>query len=183
MNAGILLLRLLLSLLLAGHAGQKLFGWFDGHGITGTAPLFDRWGLRPAKLMVTVAGISELAGAVLMSTGTFTAVGVAFVVGTMLVAASVNSSNGFWAIRGGYELPLVYGVLGFGIGLVGPGRYSVDAHTDLLRFAGPGYVVFAAAAAVVGATPLIARITVTRRTESAALAPPVAKPADHLRTA
>ena len=183
MNTGILLLRLLLSLLLAGHACQKLFGWFDGHGVAGTAPLFDRWGLRPAKLMVTVAGASELVGAVLMGTGTLTAVGVAFVVGTMLVAASANSANGLWAIGGGFELPLVYGLLGVGIGLVGPGRYSIDAQTGLLRFAGTAYVLAAAAAAVIFAMPLVARIMTTRRTESATISPPVADPADPLQTA
>lgn len=163
MDAGILFLRLLVGCLMAGHALQKLFGWFDGHGIAGTAPLFAQWGLRPARPMVAIAGASELAGAVLIASGTFTAVGVAFVVGTMLVAGSVNAANGLWAVGGGYELPLVYGLMGLGIGLVGPGRYSVDAHTQLERFTGSGYVLAAAAAAIICSAPLVVRIVRTRR--------------------
>ena len=162
MDEGILLLRLLLGTLMAGHALQKLLGWFDGLGIGGTAALFEQWGLRPPRLMVAAAGTSELVGAVLIVTGTFTALGVACVVGTMLVAASVNFSHGLWATRGGYELPAVYGLLGLGIGLVGPGRYSVDYQAGLITYASHAYVLLAAAAGVVGAAPLVIRVLQTQ---------------------
>jgi putative oxidoreductase len=162
MDEGILLLRLVLGALMAGHALQKLLGWFGGLGIDGTAALFERWGLRPGRLMVVAAGASELLGAVLIATGTLTALGVACVVGTMLVAASTSWPNGLWAVKGGYELPGVYGLLGLGIGLLGPGRYSVDFTTGLVNYASHAVVLVAAAAGVVGALPLIIQVLRTR---------------------
>jgi putative oxidoreductase len=158
MSEGILLLRLLLGILLTGHALQKLFGWFDGHGIDGTAPLFESWGLAPGRLLVVTAACSELTGSVLIATGTLTALGVAFIVGTMLVAGSVNTPNGLWANNKGYELPLIYGVLALGIGLVGPGHLSVDYQAGLMQFTRAGWVLGAAAAGVIGASPLLARV-------------------------
>lgn len=161
MDDAILLLRLLLGVLMAGHALQKLLGWFGGFGIEGTARLFESWGLRPGRLMVAAAGTAELLGAVLIATGTLTALGVACIVGTMMVAASVSFPHGFWASKGGYELPAVYGVLGLGIGLAGPGRYSVDAQAGLLQYESTALVLMAAAAGVVGAAPLVIRVVRT----------------------
>ncbi|WP_306819911.1 DoxX family protein [Streptomyces sp. CA-210063] len=60
MNLGLLLLRLLLAALLFGHGTQKLFGWFGGAGLAGTAAVFDRWGFVPARRMVLVAAAAEL---------------------------------------------------------------------------------------------------------------------------
>jgi putative oxidoreductase len=37
MSYGILLLRVVFGLTLAAHGSQKLFGWFGGHGLRGTA--------------------------------------------------------------------------------------------------------------------------------------------------
>ena len=36
MEVGLLLIRLVVGLFLAGHGAQKLFGWFGGHGTEGT---------------------------------------------------------------------------------------------------------------------------------------------------
>jgi putative oxidoreductase len=36
-------------MLLIGHAAQKLFGWFGGHGLTGTGAFFDGIGYRPGR--------------------------------------------------------------------------------------------------------------------------------------
>lgn len=110
--------------------------------------------------MVTAAGTSELVGAVLIVTGIFTALGVACVVGPMLVSASVNFTHGLWATRGGYELQAVHGLLGLGIGLVGPGRYSVDYQAGLSTYASHAFVLLAAG--VVGAAPLVIRVLQTQ---------------------
>ena len=42
-NAGQLALRAGLGGVLVAHGVQKLFGWLGGHGLTGTAPLSNRW--------------------------------------------------------------------------------------------------------------------------------------------
>jgi putative oxidoreductase len=53
MEYGILLLRLVVGLLFAGHGAQKLFGWFGGGGPAGTAGFFGSLGYRwPAALAV-----------------------------------------------------------------------------------------------------------------------------------
>ena len=49
MAIGLLILRVVVGALMIGHGTQKLFGWFGGGGVTGTAGMFDRVGLRPAR--------------------------------------------------------------------------------------------------------------------------------------
>ncbi|MDQ1060827.1 putative oxidoreductase [Arthrobacter globiformis] len=163
MDEGILLLRVVLAVLVACHGTQKLFGWFGGGGIQGTAPLFAAWGLRPAPLMVAVAGTLEVAGAASIASGTVSILGTALVFGTMLVAASVSRQNGIWAAKGGYELPLLYGLIALGLGVTGPGRYSVDQALALPDFTGMGYTAAAAALSFIGASPLLIRTTRTAR--------------------
>jgi putative oxidoreductase len=46
----------------------------------------------------------------------------------MVVAAiKVHWRNGFWAAKGGYELPFVLGTTAAVAGVAGPGAYSVDS--------------------------------------------------------
>ena len=49
MNTGLLILRVVLGLLLAGHGAQKLFGWMGGPGLAGTARMFESIGFRPGR--------------------------------------------------------------------------------------------------------------------------------------
>lgn len=46
MTIGLLLLRLVVGLVMAGHGMQKLFGWFGGNGWTSTAVF---WGARDSS--------------------------------------------------------------------------------------------------------------------------------------
>lgn len=43
-DVGVLLIRLVVGLLLAGHGAQKLFGWFGGSGLTETGRQFSAMG-------------------------------------------------------------------------------------------------------------------------------------------
>ncbi|MCX4658283.1 DoxX family protein [Streptomyces uncialis] len=90
MEIGLLVLRLLLGGLLFGHAAQKLFGWFRGHGPDGTGTVFETWGFRPGKPLVVLAALCELTAAASMVTGLLIPLGAAIALGTMLVAGSVN---------------------------------------------------------------------------------------------
>ncbi|MDS1270538.1 DoxX family protein [Lipingzhangella sp. LS1_29] len=123
MELGLLLLRLLLAALLIGHSTQKLFGWFGG---TGTAQIFDTWGFTPGARMVVLAGALELAGAVSIAAGFLLPGGAAVVIGTMIVASVATAPNGFWAQRGGCEVPFCYGALALILTVTGPGPWSVD---------------------------------------------------------
>ncbi|AQZ60229.1 Membrane protein, distant similarity to thiosulphate:quinone oxidoreductase DoxD [[Actinomadura] parvosata subsp. kistnae] len=49
MDIGLLILRVALGALPAAHGAQKLFGWFGGHGLAGTAGFFDSVGYRPGR--------------------------------------------------------------------------------------------------------------------------------------
>ncbi len=48
-DIGKLLLRLATGGLLAGHGSQKLFGWFGGNGLKGTAGWLESMGMKPGS--------------------------------------------------------------------------------------------------------------------------------------
>jgi len=65
MEVGLLLLRLVTGLLLAGHGAQKLFGWFGGHGLHGTAGFVEPLGWRRGRRFAALLGLAELASVAL----------------------------------------------------------------------------------------------------------------------
>ena len=156
MDFGLLLLRILIGVLLSGHAVQKLFGWCSGMGPDTAGVLFEKWGHRPGRLMAQVAGACELAGGVLLVFGLGTPLAAAVVIGTMLVAACALWPHGLWATQGGSELPLFYGVVAAALAFTGPGRWSVD-HLLGLQMAGGGWGASAVALGAVGATTILYR--------------------------
>ena len=126
MDTGLLILRIVAGGLLVGHGTQKLVGWFGGHGLDGTGGFFHTLGFRPGKQMAAVAGASEASGGLLLVFGLLSPLAGAIVVGTLLVAAYVHADKGLWGANGGYELPLLYGVIGAVVGIGGAGSASVD---------------------------------------------------------
>jgi putative oxidoreductase len=127
MDEGLLLLRVLVGLIVAAHGSQKLFGWFGGGGIRGTAAFFGSLGYRAPAVFALLAGLAELGGGLALAAGLLTPLAAAGVVVVMLNAIeSVKFRNGFWAGSGGYELELL--LLGTAVALAatGPGRYSLD---------------------------------------------------------
>lgn len=147
MDAGLLLLRLILGGVLFAHATQKTFGWFAGPGLTGATAIFEKLGQRPARLMVIVASVCESTAAALLLLGLLTPLGAAVATGTMLVAGgSLNRLAGmFWNAAGGGEYPWVLagsaGVLAF----TGPGAVSIDHVIDA-----PWYAVSASESLTIG---------------------------------
>ncbi|MGO0061959.1 DoxX family protein [Brevibacillus fluminis] len=123
-NLGLLLIRLVVGLIFAAHGTQKLFGWFGGHGLKGTGGWLESIGIRPGVLMAFLAGAGELVGGLLFAAGTFTWLGAALIVITMLVAIfSVHGKNGFWVTSGGIEYNVILIAIAVGVALVGPGAY------------------------------------------------------------
>jgi len=59
MNFALLLLRLVAGLVMAAHGAQKLFGWFGGYGIAGTAGFFEQLGFRPGRAFATAAALAS----------------------------------------------------------------------------------------------------------------------------
>ena len=156
MDVGLLALRLLFGLLLAGHATQKLFGWCSGLGPDATGVLFEKWGHRPGRPMALVAGACELTGAGLLAAGLLAPLGAAIVTGTMLVAATALSPQGLWAAKGGSELPLLYAIVASSVAFTGPGRWSLDRGLGL-HLAGTGWGLASLVLAMTSAGAALAR--------------------------
>ena len=62
MDVFILVLRLVVGLLFAGHGAQKLFGWFGGRGIRATESFFGNLGLNPACFWTYIGSLAEFLG-------------------------------------------------------------------------------------------------------------------------
>lgn len=132
MDAGLLLGRVVLGLLMAAHGTQKLFGWFGGYGLAGTGGFFESLGFRPGRLFAAAAGGTELAAGLLLALGLLGPLGPALIVSVMLVAmATVHWQHGLFAQNNGIELPLLYSVGAAALALTGFGAYSLDAALQL----------------------------------------------------
>jgi len=59
MNTALLIARLFFGLGLAGHGTQKLFGWYGGHGLSGTGGFFETLGFRPGRFFATAAPLAK----------------------------------------------------------------------------------------------------------------------------
>lgn len=169
-SAGLLAARLVLGPLMAGHGAQKLLGWFGGHGLRGTAAGMEHLGFRPGLPFALAASATEVAAGVLVALGLGGPVGPALMVSVMLVAAvSAHLRNGLWAQNGGYELALLYGVVGFALALTGPGAYSLDAALGLQSLTTPAFAGIAIAVGVLGGVAnLLARRPVVASEEPVA---------------
>ncbi|MFF3890310.1 DoxX family membrane protein [Streptomyces sp. NPDC001914] len=123
---GLLLLRLSTGGVLAVHGAQKLFGWFGGGGISGTAVAMEAMGYKPGRASGLAAGLAETGGGVLLGLGLATPAAGAAAAGGMVGAASVLAPNGFFAQNGGFEHAAALGATAAGIAVSGPGRLSLD---------------------------------------------------------
>lgn len=158
-DLGLLLLRLGLATLLAGHAVQKSLGWLGGLGATKTAAVFESWGFRPGRALVLLAAVCELTGAFLVGSGLVFRLGCAILIGTLIVAAAPSAANGLWAQRGGCEVPATYAGVAVCLAVTGPGGAALDRAIGLGDGGWPG----AAAAIVVGVLAAVPPLLNRRR--------------------
>ena len=128
----LLLVRLVIGLAFAAHGSQKLFGWFGGYGLAGTAGFFESIGFKPGRFFALAAGFAELLGGLLIALGFGGPVGAMFVIAAMVVAiVAVHLRNGFFAQNNGVELPLLYLLVGVYYAFGGFGALSVDGALGL----------------------------------------------------
>ena len=154
MDLVLLVLRVVVGLLFVGHGTQKLFGWFGGHGIEGTAGFFESLGLRPGRKHATAAGAAEAGGGALVALGFLTPAAAASLIGVMSTAIrKVHAKNGPWVSEGGYEYNLALIAIMVALADVGPGHVSLD-HALGIELKGPLVALLALAAGIGGAAVL-----------------------------
>lgn len=158
MDSALLILRVVVGLLVAGHGAQKLFGWFKGPGVAGMAGWLGSVGFRPARLWAMFAGWAEFGGGLLLTLGFLSPLGSLGIASSMLIATAKVHWPKVWVTENGMELTLTNLAAVAAVGLAGPGAYSLDA---ALGTALPGSLaVGALAVAFVG---WIAGLIISRR--------------------
>lgn len=127
-SLGLLILRVVVGLLLAGHGAQKLFGWFGGHGFAGTVGFLQAKGFKPAGFWTLLGVLGEFVGGLLLALGFLSPLGAIAIFASMLMAViKFHWAQGLWSTSGGYEYPLVLAVVSLVLGWLGAGSYSLDA--------------------------------------------------------
>lgn len=123
-----LALRVPVGLILSAHGAQKLFGWFGGNGLQGTAQWLASIGLEPGLPMALLAGGAEFFGGLALILGLLTRPAALVSAITMLVAIfSVHIANGLFLANGGYEFALSLLAATVALTLQGAGRLSLDS--------------------------------------------------------
>lgn len=108
------ILRVVVGFTFACHGAQKLFGVLGGHS-TIHVPL------------MLVAGIIEFGGGILIFLGLFTRIAAFISAGEMAVAYfTQHAPRGFFPIKNGGELAVVYCFLFLFIASYGAGKFAVD---------------------------------------------------------
>ena len=132
MDVGLLVIRVVFGLLMAGHGAQKLFGWFGGSGLDGTGGFLDAMGFRPGRVFALLAGASEFGGGSLLALGLLGPLGPVLLIAVMVVAiVAVHAKNGLWVTANGIEVPLLFATVAVALAWTGYGGYSLDARWGL----------------------------------------------------
>jgi len=115
------------GLTFAAHGSQKLFGWFGGYGLEGTAGWMESIGLAPGILMAGLAGGAEFFAGLLLVVGLLVRPAALILAITMLVAIiTVHLENGFFMVTNGYEFALALLVISATLVIRGAGSASID---------------------------------------------------------
>ncbi|MGW0911802.1 DoxX family protein [Streptomyces sp. NPDC002784] len=126
MDTGLLVLRLAVGLLIAGHGVQKVSFRLGGDGVAGGTEEFRHDGFRGGRLTALAAGASQIGSGLCLAAGLLTPLAAMAAMGVMTVAGTVKWPKGLWVQHDGHEYPLVLVVVAVALALTGPGRWSVD---------------------------------------------------------
>jgi len=133
LSLALFLLRVLLGVVFFAHGAQKVFGWFGGHGLTGTVGYFKNVVHVPTPLAY-LGPFVEFVGGIALAFGLFTKFAALGILVMMLVATlKVHLSSGFFLSgKGdgksqGYEYSLTLAVISLVLVLLGGGLYSIDS--------------------------------------------------------
>ncbi|MFH8484536.1 DoxX family protein [Streptomyces longisporoflavus] len=153
-DIGLLLLRCAVGLTMAVHGSQKLFGWFNGAGLDGTAGFFASDGYSAPKAMATVAGLTETLCGLGLAIGLLTPLAGAGILGIMLNAIAMKWGNGFFN-PSGIEYDLILLTAAVSLALTGPGRLAVDHLLPIPRTHRPSHGIAALALGAIAAAVVL----------------------------
>jgi len=121
------MVRLTAGLLLMPHGVQKLFGLFGGAGLEASGQMFQtKMGLPPT--LALVAGLIEFFGGLMLALGIATRLVGLLIAGMLFFTVfAVHLHAGFFWSKGGFEYPLLWGVVALSYALRGGGHCSLDA--------------------------------------------------------
>ncbi|MFI8360477.1 DoxX family protein [Streptomyces sp. NPDC085612] len=165
MDTGLLILRLMAGLLIAGHGVQKVSFRLGGNGLAGGAEEFRHDGFRGGVLTALAAGAGQVGSGLLLAAGALTPLAAAGAIGVMTVALTVKWPNGLWVQKDGYEYPLFLITTAAALDLAGPGRFSADHTLGLL----PWPTAWSVAAVAAGVAAGLATRALLHRPAPAAL--------------
>jgi putative oxidoreductase len=137
LDLALLILRVAFGASLAAHGAQKLFGWWNGPGISGFAGWLASMRMPAPKASALLAALGEFGGGLLLATGLLTGIGALGMVTVMLTAiATVHLAKGFFVSDGGFEYNLAIVAGAVTVAITGPGQWSLD---DVLGLDGDGW--------------------------------------------
>ncbi len=120
-------IRLGAGVIFMAHGAQKLFGWFGGYGLEGTAGWMESIGLAPGYLMALLAGSAEFFGGLMLVLGLLVRPSAVVLAFTMLIAIfAVHFENGLFMANNGYEFALSLLVVSLALVIRGAGSLSLD---------------------------------------------------------
>jgi len=122
-----LALRLAAGVIFAAHGAQKLFAWFGGYGLEGTAGWMASIGLEPGYLLALMAGSAEFFGGLFLILGLLVRPSAIVLALTMVVAiVTVHLEHGLFMSNNGYEFALALLAISVGLVFRGAGSFSLD---------------------------------------------------------
>jgi putative oxidoreductase len=130
-DLGLVAARTVLAWIFIYYGGGKLFGWFSGLGIHGTALYFSNTAhLHPGGFFAVLGGVTEFGGGIAIALGLGTRlVGIALFADMVMAMITVTWATGIVSQTSppGYQVNLAVGVLALLVAVTGAGRFSVDA--------------------------------------------------------
>jgi putative oxidoreductase len=126
-DVGLLVLRLVVGLMFFAHGAQKVFGWWEGPGLSNWTEAMERMGFRPAGFWGIVSALAELVAGLFLAAGLLTPlVSAVLVAQSIVIVVHAHLPKGFWNKAGGFEFPLVALAAVVALAGTGPGSLSLD---------------------------------------------------------
>lgn len=131
-DVALMIVRIGLGVVFFPHGMQKLLGWFEGNGFSGTMGFFTD-NLHIPAVFAVLAILAEGLGSLGLITGLFTRIAAFGITVNMVIAVYLlHWQNGFFmnwfgTQKGeGYEYHLLAIAMGIALMIAGGGRWSVD---------------------------------------------------------